>query len=233
MKHFNNYADQRFNGQCVYCGSKPETREHVPPKVFLDKPYPENLYRVEACASCNQGFSKDEEYMACLIDCVVSGTADPNSVQRESIGNTLKHSKLLSEKIKMAKKLIDGRVVFDVEHERIWNVVRKIAIGHIFYELNLIVPEEGAVITVVPVENMTEEEVSRFETLGSGEIAPWPEVGSRAMQRLLEHDENYKNGWLTVQSGRYRYAVTQSEAIEIRIVFSEYLACQVIWEDAI
>ncbi len=56
MKHINNYADQRFNGQCVYCGAAPETKEHVPPKVFLDLPYPDNLFIVEACRKCNSGF---------------------------------------------------------------------------------------------------------------------------------------------------------------------------------
>jgi len=67
MKRLPNYADQRFNGQCVYCGAYSDTKEHVPPKVFLDRPFPENLPVVESCAKCNTGFSLDEEYLACLI----------------------------------------------------------------------------------------------------------------------------------------------------------------------
>lgn len=233
MKHFTNYADQRFNGQCVYCGGKPNSREHVPPRVFLDKPYPENLYEVEACASCNQRFSMDEEYMACLIDSVVSGTADPNSVQRESIRKTLKHSRSLAEKLKIARKLINGRTVFDVEHERVHGIVTKIAVGHVLYELNISVLKKDAFVSVKPIVNMSDGEASEFESIGNGELAPWPEVGSRAIQRLVENDDSYKNGWVIVQAGRYRYAVIQSEVVEVRMVFSEYLACQVVWEDGV
>ena len=230
MKHFNNYADQRFNGQCVYCGGNPETREHVPPKVFLDKPYPQELPVVEACRECNQGFSKDEEYMTCLLASVIAGTTSLESIERESISRTLAHSVKLAEKIRSAKKTIDGKIIFDVEHDRIHRVVKKIAACHVLYELNITVPKEGAVVAL-PILNMSDEGISAFESIGNGELAFWPEVGSRVMQRLLEHDENYENGWIIVQPGRYRYAVIQSEVIEVRMVFSEYLAAQVIWED--
>jgi hypothetical protein len=40
MDQINNYAGWRASGQCIYCGGIPETREPVPLRVFLDKPYP-------------------------------------------------------------------------------------------------------------------------------------------------------------------------------------------------
>lgn len=86
MKQLRNYADKRMRGQCLYCGGPPETREHVPPKVLLDRPFPDNLPVVEACYECNNKFSKDEEYLACLLDCVVSGTTHSESVQRPQVG---------------------------------------------------------------------------------------------------------------------------------------------------
>ena len=58
----------------------------------------------------------------------------------------------------------------------------------------------------------------------------WPEVGSRAMQRLLIIDEGYSEGWLTVQPGRYRYMTVSEGEVIIRGVISEYLAYEVIWE---
>lgn len=229
MKHFKNYADDRFNGQCVYCGERPETREHVPPKVFLDKPYPAELQVVEACKECNQGFSVDEQYMACLLDCVISGSADPEALQRQSIRRTLAARPALAKRLRVARRIVGQKTIFDVEFDRIERVVRKMAMCHVLYELNLLVPTKEAQVWSSPFCSLRAKDASGFEDLGAGEMALWPEVGSRAMQRLIIPDGSYENGWIHVQPGRYRYAVTQSDDIEVRMVFSEYLACEVRW----
>lgn len=232
MKYFNNYADQRFNGQCVYCGAAPETREHVPPKVFLDRPYPENLPIVEACAECNNGFSIDEEYMASLLDCTISGTVDPDLIQRENIKRTLKKRPALALRLQNAIKTNEDDIMFDVEFERINNVVQKIAIGHVLFELNLLLSETPKV-TVSPFATLSEDQIHNFENIDFMMPNVLPEMGSRSMQRLIiAEDKVYNEGWITVQADRYRYTVIQSERVEVRMVFSEYLACQVAWEDA-
>lgn len=229
MKQIPNYADDRFNGQCVYCGKEPQTREHVPPRVFLDKPFPSDLPIVEACRECNNGFSMDEEYMACLIDSVISGSADPALVQREKI------ARILTERPSIAKRINDSRdkaeinPVFQVEQGRVRTVVEKIARGHALYELNLLLDEPIEVLAV-PLSLMDSEQRGVFEESGIGAVDVWPEVGSRSMQRLLVVDDTVFNGWIEVQPERYRYAVTQSSGTEVRMVMSEYLACQVRWE---
>ena len=54
--------------RCVYCGAdKDLTVDHVPPKLLLTHPYPENLITVPACFPCNQSFQKDDEYMRPLL----------------------------------------------------------------------------------------------------------------------------------------------------------------------
>jgi hypothetical protein len=232
MKHFNNYADRRFNGQCVYCGATPETREHVPPKVFLDRPYPENIPIVEACAKCNNGFSMDEEYMASLLDCTISGTVDPDLIHRENIKRTLKKQPALALRLQNAMKMNDDGIVFSVEFERINNVAHKIAVGHVLFELNLLLSETPKV-AVAPFSTLSEDQIHDFENINFMTPDVSPEVGSRSMQRLIiAEDKVYNEGWIIVQPNRYRYAVIQSERVEVRMVFSEYLACQVAWEDA-
>jgi len=52
---------------CVYCGAKATTRDHVPPRLLLERPYPENLRTVPCCLDCNRGASADEEYFLALI----------------------------------------------------------------------------------------------------------------------------------------------------------------------
>jgi hypothetical protein len=228
MKYFNNYADNRVNGQCLYCGDFPDTNEHVPPKVFLDAPFPENLPVVESCVKCNQSFSLDEQYMACLLDCVISETTNPDEVYRETVKKTLKAKPALAQRLKDARKTIDGKEYFSVESERIYNVVKKIAIGHVLYELNLIMQADEAEISILPWIMLDDHQQREFEEFHKSSSDLWPEFGSRSMQRILS-DAVYENRWIEVQPGRYRYAVIQTDIVEIRMVFSEYLACIVRW----
>lgn len=77
---------------CVFCGDPPSTREHAASKTFLDDPLPNDLPIVFSCAQCNSGYALDEEYVACLLECVICGTTDPNKLIRRKIANSLLHS---------------------------------------------------------------------------------------------------------------------------------------------
>lgn len=61
-------------------------------------------------------------------------------------------------------------------------------------------------------------------------LSVWPEVGSRALQRVVEGTDLDGLGWITVQPGRYRYSVTANGGVTVRMVLSEYLAGEVIWK---
>lgn len=230
MKYFTDFSDDRTRGMCVYCGGPSETQEHVPPRVFLDKPYPPSLPTVEACSACNRGFSLNEEYMACLVDCAIAGTADPESLQRETTRKSMRHATGLAERIACARRQTVDGVIFNVEYPRVVNVVKKVALGHVLYELGILALMDDAEVCVSPFPTLDADRISSFESIDSNIFSVWPEVGSRAMQRFCIADENYENGWIYVQRGRYRYSVTQADAIEVRMVFSEYLACTVRWE---
>lgn len=230
MEQYKNYADQRYGQACVYCHGSIETREHTPSRVFLDEPYPENLPIVGACRECNNGFSLDEEYMACLIECVICGTTDVNKLRRNNIKKTLLNSPSLHSKLSNVQTEKDGFPFFHIESDRIRKVVRKIACGHIFYELNQevnIFDDSACQDFIHPICTFSEDARVEFENTGIDTLGLWPEVGSRAMQRMLIADDQvFHNGWLVVQEGRYRYVVIQDiEFIEVRMVFSEYLAC--------
>jgi hypothetical protein len=54
--------------KCIYCGTdKDITVDHVPPKLLLEQPYPENLITVPTCFPCNQSFQKDDEYLRIML----------------------------------------------------------------------------------------------------------------------------------------------------------------------
>ena len=37
------------------------------------------------------------------------------------------------------------------------------------------------------------------------------------------------SNWTVLQPGRYRYVVARLDGIVVRIILSEYLACEVMW----
>lgn len=47
---------------CIYCEATADSRDHVPPKGVFPEPKPSDLITVPACTTCNQAFSKDDEY---------------------------------------------------------------------------------------------------------------------------------------------------------------------------
>src|SRR5262245_54562050 len=93
------FADERQSGMCVFCGAEPETRDHVASRVLLDDPLPDDPPLVDSCRACNGGFSRDEEYLACLLDCVITGSTDPAAVRREKVRRSLLHSPGLAARI--------------------------------------------------------------------------------------------------------------------------------------
>lgn len=210
--------------------------------MFLDVPLPENLPVVGACRSCNNGFSMDEEYLACLIECVVSGTTDPAQVNRERVAKTLRHSDALRERIEGAKYQQDGRTYFSIEQDRIERVITKLARGHAAFELSQPCSGDPSSIWFVPLESMSEEQRDSYEA--SQVLQTYGEIGSRGMQRLLltqftlqsssgetSTHELLINDWVGVQDGGYRYhASDYGEEVVIKIVISEYLACEVVWD---
>ena len=230
MEQYQNYADQRYGQTCIYCHEKIETREHTPSRVFLDEPYPNNLPVVGACKKCNNGFSINEEYMACLIECVICGSTDIDKLKREKIKRILSSKPALREKLSQTITEKEGVIFFSVEIPRIRQVVRKIALCHILYEFNIevdVFDDNSCSDSIYTIPSMTKEDIQAFEDVAMCTIDIWPEVGSRAMQRLVVAGEQlYNESWIEVQEGRYRYCVRlENDVIEVRMVFSDYLAC--------
>lgn len=54
--------DSKKKLKCLYCGESSKTKDHVPSKNLLEKPYPKNLMTIPACDNCNKSYSLDEEY---------------------------------------------------------------------------------------------------------------------------------------------------------------------------
>lgn len=226
-------ADDRSKGFCVHCGAADETRDHFPSKVFLDEPFPENLPQGPSCVRCNNGISKHEEYLACLIECVLSGEVDLSRLRREKIANCLRRSPALTESLRKARHDSGDRIRWEFDENRVRVVVMNLARGHVAFELSEPRIDEPSSMWFCPLCEMSDEDREAFE---HGEddslLALWPEVGSRAMQRILVTGagSTLEDEWLDVQPGNYRYQVSWANGLRVKIVIREYLACEVTWE---
>jgi hypothetical protein len=237
MKHIDEFVDQRQKSWCIHCMSgiaAVETnQDHVPSKGLLKKPYPRHLPVVEICRECNSGFSLDEEYLIALFSAVLSGTSDPDAQSLVGAGRILRRSPRLRARIERAKKNFrtsggETRVVWQPEENRVRRVILKNARGHAYHEIGEPMLSEPTHMWFAPVESLSAKERGEFETVDLG--MAWPEVGSRMMSRILTGDD-LRDGWVIVQEGVYRYAVSQSGAMLVKMMLFEYLAAEVYWAD--
>ena len=240
MDYINDYSDERQKSWCIQCGvwigGVDTNKDHVPSKVLLRRPFPQNLPVVQTCKTCNSGFSLDEEYLSIFLNCVLLGSTDPKQHKDIKAARALQRHEKLRASIEQSKsecKGIEGdkRFVWKPDLDRVKRVVIKNGRGHVLYEFGEPMLTEPEHVWFRPLETMSVEERREFENKGSnGDLAPWPEVGSRMMTRVVT-GQDLCNGWVIVQEGVYRYAIEQCGVMLVRSVLYEYLATEVYWSD--
>lgn len=116
---------------CVYCGEPGMTKDHVPPRCLLEKPYPTNLRTVPCCSRCNSNFSIDEQYFLILLGQIGTSPTLTAKVQPGgAIDRALSRRPAIDERIIQSMETSeDGRIMLHPETERINRVIRKIALG--------------------------------------------------------------------------------------------------------
>lgn len=242
MDQFKDYADDRLIHGCIYCGGNADTRDHVPSRCLLERPYPENLPIVGCCRSCNQKFSKDEEYFVSLVESVLCGSTDPEKIRRPSVARIMRDSPALRARIESARTELNGRVAFLPESERVANVMLKLARGHAAFELSQVCRSVPTNFWCGPLASLPHDQREAFDSVHFQQL--FGETGSRNQQRMivthifLQSDSGDQhqlgmliNDWVDVQDEHYRYiAIDDLDGIVIKIVVRDYFACEVAWK---
>jgi hypothetical protein len=226
VRQVRTFADERLGGFCVYCHGRPTTRDHVPPRALLDRPYPENLPVVSSCHACNEGASLDEEYVACLLEVGACGSASPSDLVRSSIARKLTENARLQARLARAVKTDGSTVWVEAETERVALVVEKIAKALWNFEG----AETAAVLRpttrFAPLSALTSDERAEFLQVAQPQM--WPEVGSRLMIRLVTGGNDRWGLWEHVQDSRFSYAIEIRRAdVRIKMLLRNYLAATV------
>ncbi len=202
MKQIRPFVDTRLAYFCVFCDGVPDTRDHVPPRIFLDEPYPENLPVVLSCRSCNEGASLDEEYVACLLEVASCGSTNPTDLRRGKITRTLRIKPILTVRLANSLRATGKFVVSGADMVRVSRVVEKIARALWAFETGQPTGHAAVASRCVPVASLGAPELDAFRQLANSGLLP--EVGSRMMFRFLgTAGQPVANSWMDVQAGRF------------------------------
>jgi hypothetical protein len=224
MKQVRPFVDERLSCFCYSCNGVPATRDHVPAKVFLDEPFPDNLPIVGACRDCNEGASVDEEYVACLLEVAACGfSSEP---ERPKI------RRIFRERPAIAARL--GRAVtpegyIAVERERVRRVITKLARGLWSYESGEPTGLMNAEARFNPIAILADDDLDAFLTMSPPTI--FPEVGSRLMIKVIEGlgEGQGFDPWQIVQPSRFSYAVDigGGASARVKMIIRDVLAAEV------
>lgn len=242
MGPLEDFSDERWKAWCIHCGATtwdaPFNEDHVPSRALLDRPLPDYPPTVAICAACNNRLSVDEEYLRVFLCCVMSGTCDPDELERrghDKVARALRRNGRLAAEMRAARTEPahfdePAIVTWNPDLSRLIPPLLKNARGHFMYEMGE--PPDGDPVHVgaVPLACLTPEQRVSFEAVSLG--SAWPEVGSRLMQRVaipLDRRSGARpwSGWIEVQSNVYRYAIHELSAV--RLVIREYLAFEAVW----
>ncbi|HET9898930.1 MAG TPA: hypothetical protein VFQ44_28735 [Streptosporangiaceae bacterium] len=227
MQQIKPYVDSRLTHRCVYCDGEPDTGDHVPPRAFLDKPYPANLPKVPSCQACNEGASLDEEYVSCLLEVAACGSVRPEDLQRPGVARKLQANDGLRQRLAQALTSQGGRVAFVAEVERLSRVVEKVGRGLWAFETGEPTALLIADVWFAAIPSLSKSDVANFMTVGSSDV--FPEVGSRRMFRhTIVEDKFLAPAWQEVQALRFSYAIEMSDgSCSVKMILRDYLVGRV------
>lgn len=214
------YGEGHPERMCCYCGEWADTVDHVPSKVFLDKPYPENLPVVPCCMKCNERFSLDEEYVAVLFECVRWQTFDVEQFKREKVRKIVEHTPVILKTVRESvSPLLDGHFSINPEDARLNKVLTKLIAGHLRFEgLDQLFLHEGFKMHFYQDIHANREFYQRFHSPIMSALLP--EVGSRALIAMIEQG-SAGGPWFEVQPNVYEYCVAPDNS-EVRIILQDY-----------
>lgn len=156
-------------GTCTYCGEEtPITADHVPPKNLFNRPFPPNLLTVPACADCNGGFKKDDEYFRIaltvtdkskgqrgregILPTVLRGINSPKASRFRA---TLLSNTQIAPRFSPSGIFLGDQRQITLDGARIEGIARRIVQGLFFHVKGQRLPNDHA-INVVPVGRFRE-----------------------------------------------------------------------------
>lgn len=157
---------------CIFCSKRADTREHIIPRCFLNKPYPNNLPTLPSCRKCNNSFSLDEEYVMYLIDYLKSIEVNDGEFTRPKAEKAFEYNgKLEDRMIKSLEELDDG-ICFNVETDRVERIAKKISMCLLVYKFDKTIKLDQMIIHYNFASRLTTEGLQHIQHELSNEFQP-------------------------------------------------------------
>lgn len=233
---------------CIYCGAISDTREHSPSKVFLSKPYPEDLPVLPACKKCNNGFSSDELYTEIYIDAMKFLSGRTSYMSEKNQERMYLNSAFLDAQNDLKGFYNTGYIT---SNEKILHILTKLAICHMIYELTEgYYHIKGCCIYPSSIKykldfEMTKQEKEEYDEILFMSDKKLPSIGSRVYDRiyvlstnLTAVDRTHNSDislvmmdWNDIQDNEYRYIcwLENNHEIHVKIVIHDFLYAEIIF----
>ena len=244
--------ERKTSMSCVFCGLPAETREHTPSKVFLSKPYPDNLSLVPSCGECNNSFSNDELYTFILLKMLIHDYFPDLNIIDNYVQDKIDNTKEGREAVESINKFLEQRNSHPGENfsdVRIERILRKLAISHATHDLSEGYHQDSYGFRISSCcydisPNMTEYEIDSIDSIEP--VILFPEIGSIGFEhifalettlRSVETDEEkriaaYFTFWNDVQDGNYRYLCSHKvDKLLVKIVIYDFLYAVIVFSE--
>lgn len=229
--------NKRFKSVCIYCRSnQAKSKEHLPSRVFLDTPYPNEYSIVPACENCNIGFSADEVYVSCFVDRLRNALSDNKIPLREKTISAVRHDKGLARIICEQIRRENNKIFVNYQPEPFSKILIKLAKGHLCQAQDKVVDSDCWVECYFKFKpDLSEDELYHFEELPYADKAS--ECGSDFTHDLLIVEgiggpSQIIVPWNGVQDGNYRYLTYfKHDLYVVRIVICETLFAEVLFSE--
>lgn len=253
MRELKDFSDDRLKAWCIHCGDLiadvQSNRDHVPFKSLLTKFLRERgamydrgvgdeldyLPQVVVCRPCNSSFAPDENYLLCVLHAVMAGSLYPDQAKHPDAATVLRSNRNVVRALQRGpdgqRLLFDRRRPFTLfpDPEKVRRVIVKNARGHAYHEIGEPLLADPDFLAFAPLEQLDAAQRNAFDsTHTGGDLAVWPEVGSRMTIELIK-EEARVGGWVTVEPGRYRYSIEWCDTVTVKTVIWDYLATQTSW----
>ena len=233
---------------CIYCGELSDTREHAPSRVFLRKPYPDDLRVLPACKKCNNGFSDDELYTEVYIDAMKYISGRSNAINDENKDRIYKNTAFLDAQRGFSAYCDGEEIPVNV---RISRVLTKLEICHCVYELSEGYATDRWEAVPISVRYAFSFDIPRRERGIFDSFVPmmdkiFPMLGSRVYNKLYVIEavlqefggSNRINqpfavmDWTDVQEKEYKYIawIEKDETMHVRIIIHDFLYSEVVFK---
>jgi hypothetical protein len=135
---------------CAYCNSaRGDTRDHVPPRSFLSRPFRAGLRTVPACSKCNSLTSADEEYLRDVVLTLYSNSPSADSLWESGVARSFDRSPAIESSVWRALYVEAGTPFVALQEQRVTRVATKIVRGLTFLHSSVRLPLNATILTRV------------------------------------------------------------------------------------